>query len=171
MRKRVLEYLTTALVAIAALLNIIWFIEHRQPNPNAPQSTQITSLIGTKAGIGVSEPSVLLALSTQCRFCDKSVPFYSRLVTLRNSLGGRFKIYAVFFQGQREGIAYSDAHGLSFDGVLPAHPGIAKITATPALLLLDRDSTITAAWVGRLDEQKQNQVMAAIRHATTTTKN
>ena len=135
------------IVGIALILFALPFIIRGQ----RPVERKIA--VGTRLdlpGITVTDAqlSVLLILSTNCRFCTQSMPLYRRLSSERRHLD--FALFAAFPEPLTDAGAYLRANSLKVDGLFRAKPSELHATGTPTVVLLDRDRTVLASWVGQL---------------------
>jgi hypothetical protein len=65
-----------------------------------------------------SAPATLvLALSTNCDFCQASVPFYQKLTVFKNSSPARVRFATVMSEPKEEIEAYLKKHGIAADAV------------------------------------------------------
>jgi hypothetical protein len=107
--------------------------------------------------------SLVFVLSTECRFCAASAPFYQRLTTdLLPKLGGRIQTVARLPEDLVRSRDYLERQlGVRLDriesGITPGVPG------TPTLMLTDRTGKVVAAWVGMLPVADEEQVEAVLR--------
>jgi hypothetical protein len=107
--------------------------------------------------------SLVLGISTQCHFCNESLPFYQQLT---DSLRGRLDVFAVMPQAQAEAGKYLADAGLSSVHGVSADPGSIGVYATPTLLLVDSHGKVKSVWVGKQDEAGQRKILAAVLTAS-----
>jgi peroxiredoxin len=122
--------------------------------------------IGTKVSLaGVdwskSDRNLVLALSTTCRFCSQSAPFYKELVPDAEQHG--IRVIAVLPQALSESRSYLDGLGVDVQNILQSSLDSVKAKATPTLLIVDKTGTINKAWVGKLESQREKQVIASLQ--------
>lgn len=105
---------------------------------------------------------LVLALSTQCRFCAESASFYRRL--LESSSGdSRLEVVGVFSNPADEVHRTLGHWKLSFRRVLSDIDfRAAGIPATPTLLLLQPGGQIQKMWVGALHQEQEEEVLGAL---------
>lgn len=103
-----------------------------------------------------SHHTLVVMLSTHCRYCAASMPFYRRL----RRAAGHTTQFVIVSAEPRESIQRFVANqGLSVaDIVTSALP----IKVTPVLLVANAHGTVEAAWVGRLDPQQEEDVIHAV---------
>lgn len=106
-----------------------------------------------------NERTLLLALSTTCRFCAQSAPFYQRVVKEH----GDTKLIALVPQGTAEGHAYLRSLGVDISEVRAVQLGDLGLSGTPTLILADSSGTVADVWVGALPLNKQNEVLNRLR--------
>jgi hypothetical protein len=149
-----------AIVGIALILFVLPFIIRGQ------KPVERAIAVGTRLdlpGITITDArrSVLLILSTECRFCTQSMPFYRRLSSERRHLD--FALFAAFPEPPTEAGAYVRASSLNVDGLIRAKPSELHATATPTVVFLDRDRTVLASWVGRLPAKVERAVFEHLK--------
>jgi hypothetical protein len=122
------------------------------------------SLVGTTVSLpGVQYPqgrdSLLMVVSTQCHFCQESLPFYQKLIP---SVNNKVNVIAVLPQPKPEAQAWLSKSGITGTQVASASPGSIGVTGTPTLLQVDSSGKVKSAWIGKLDESAQQQVTKAL---------
>jgi thiol-disulfide isomerase/thioredoxin len=104
--------------------------------------------------------SLILYLSTKCRFCDESTPFYQRLT--ENRPKAPLKIIAVFSQDVDQAKSYLASHRIAVDDVVSSWLGSSGVTSTPTLLLVDENGVVSDFWRGKLNKEVENAVLAKL---------
>lgn len=112
------------------------------------------------AELGVAEaPTVLITVSSNCRFCTASMDFYRRLTTAARSAGAR-----VMF-ASREPVDvirhYVLEHGLATPTVV-ALPTALDVAATPSLMWVSPSQAKVSEWIGQLSAQQEEAVLAVV---------
>ncbi len=110
---------------------------------------------------------MLLALSTHCRYCTASAPFYQRLA---RALASRpdTKLLAVLPEEFEEGRRYLQALGVAGADARQARLPTIGIRGTPTLLVLDNKGVVVNAWVGELNAADESEVWQALQLTGTT---
>lgn len=153
-----------AIVIVAILLGVVLvkrFLLPASPPPNDAQAVQI------KPGMKLSLPDVtwdksnktlLLVLSTTCKYCTESAPFYQQLVKRK---GGRedVRIVALLPQTPDESRKYLADHGVTVDQIRQAAPGAAYARGTPTLIMVDNTGSVLESWMGKLPPEKETEVL------------
>jgi peroxiredoxin len=122
--------------------------------------------IGTKVSLASvdwskSDRNLVLVLSTTCGFCSQSAPFYKELVPDAEQRG--IQVIAVLPQALSESRSYLDGLGVDVQNILQSPLDSVKAKATPTLLIVDKTGTINKAWVGKLESQREKQVIASLQ--------
>jgi hypothetical protein len=104
----------------------------------------------------------VIALSSSCRFCLASVPFYQRLTELKKAGGGKTRLVAVFPQTAAAANAFLAHNNISADVVASVSLEETGIEATPSLLLVNSLGTVQRQWTGMLSDALQKDVIAAL---------
>jgi len=156
-----------AIILVALMLG--YFIVGRYlATPNSPpKPVAETEVIkpGTKLALlevdwSKSERNLLMVLSTTCRYCTESMPFYQRLVE-RNARVKDLRLIAVLPQAVEEARKYLGEHNLTVDEIVRAAPSEAMVRGTPTLLLLDGNGVVLQTWVGKLPTEVETEVLTA----------
>ena len=154
--RRVLEVSANVGIIIVALIVIGNFVASKWRTKRVETLTtgSKVSLSGVKWEDGTT---LVLALQKGCRFCDESAPFYRRLWQQRSSSEPR--MIAVVPGDKAEVSKYLDELGVVVDGIVNASLADIHVSATPTLVLVDRSGTVSNVWVGKLDSNRENEVI------------
>lgn len=150
------------LVAVAVFLTLV--IRGEISRRTAASVRTPAVLVGkTIRLLGVPFPaqrnSLVLGISTQCHFCNESLPFYKQLT---DSLQGRLDVFAVMPQAQTEAGKYLADAGLSAVHGVSSDLGSIGVYATPTLLLVNSHGKVKSVWTGKQDEAGQRKILAAL---------
>jgi hypothetical protein len=154
------------IIVVAVLLGIVFasrFLFPASPKHAAVEDAQIKpgmklSLSGVDWDRG--DKTLLLVLSTTCRYCTESSPFYQRLA--QQKAGHDVRLIALLPQSNVEAQQYLNNHGISVDEVRQSVPGAAYARATPTLIMVDRIGTVIESWVGKLPPEKEAEVLGRL---------
>jgi thioredoxin-related protein len=102
-----------------------------------------------------------MVLSTTCRYCTASIPFYQKLAQQRSERAG-LKLVAVMPQGIQESREYLSKHGIPVDEVRQAALDEVNVSGTPTLIEVDRSGTVVRSWVGKLPPEKESEVINSV---------
>lgn len=127
-----------------------------QPQRRADPVGQKISLQGVD--FSKSTQTLLLFLNTQCRYCQKSEPFYRRIRTEVTD-HQQLRLIAVFPQSPEKSKKYLDDAGITLDDVRQLVPGDLVVKGTPTLLLVNREGIATKEWVGFLSPPEESDVV------------
>lgn len=128
------------------------------PDPRVPVGTKIS----LPDGAWSSDRTLLLALSTRCRYCSESAPFYRRLVETLNERTDT-KLIAVLPEEVSEGEEYLKNLGISIKDVRQTPLALIHVSATPTLLLVDKSGAVTHSWLGQLTAEQEEEVLSVSR--------
>ena len=133
-----------------------------EPKPNT--ITEKISPIGKPIPIdGLNlrnQKSLVLYLSTKCRYCTESAPFYKRLLKEINAKG--ISVVAVLPQSVEESREYLKEHGVQIDAVKQSSLQSIGVRSTPTLLLTNASGIVTDSWVGKLRPDREEQVISKL---------
>jgi hypothetical protein len=112
---------------------------------------------------GRADRTLVLALSTRCRYCNESADFYRRLAPVAAAAG--VPVVAVFPQSIDEARAQWASQNLPLIGVdftqTPTR-GL-PIPGTPTLILVDRKGVILRAWAGKQPASGEAEIIHAVQ--------
>lgn len=157
------------LVFIAACLALVGLaVSRRTADEAAAASAAIeTGLIGREVRLqddadGPGRPGVVIAISSSCRFCTESTPFYRQLADAHRRANGDWSLTFVGLEDPAALSSYLRSHGVDSPRVaaLPLDLGI---RGTPTLLMIDGNGKVTEALWGKLSEAQEKDTLAALR--------
>lgn len=105
-----------------------------------------------------SDRTLLLVLSTHCRFCTQSLPFYATLTDDRTRFQ-RLRMIAALPEALEVARDYLMRADVRVDRIVRVKPSAIRISGTPTLILVGRDGTVRKIWAGRLSAARQSQVV------------
>lgn len=134
----------------------------RAPSPERAEVTVGTNLKSQLPGIdwGKNGRTIVLAISTTCHYCKESEPFYRRI---RQELGAAVKMVAVLPQSTADSEQYLSTAGVKVDQVKQLTLNALGVRGTPTMLLVNGNRVVTKVWVGRLQDQEQEQVLSFLK--------
>jgi thiol-disulfide isomerase/thioredoxin len=163
-----------AVVVVAALLSAILVKVYLLPAaptqalvpPNLPNAPTAAGTVGTNLnsripGVDWSKngQTLVLALSSHCHFCTESAPLYRRLAQVA---GKAVKIVAILPEPVPETEKYLQDEGVHVDQVKQMALASIGVAGTPTMLVVNGSGIVTKSWVGRLDQDGQEQVLSAL---------
>lgn len=102
----------------------------------------------------------VLYLSTNCRYCQESSPFYQTLAKEAASKG--VPLVAVFPQDVEAAKTYLKSHDIDITQVVSNSLASIGVAATPTLLVVDDKGSISEFWRGKLNSDREKQVLAKL---------
>ncbi|MGI8542329.1 MAG: peroxiredoxin family protein [Aridibacter sp.] len=153
-----------AIILVAFLLGgvlIYRFVLSDPPKTVAVQNKKIEN--GTKfdlpnANWNKSEKTLVMALSTNCRYCSESTPFYQKLVE-QKAENENVRLVVVTPQDLEQTKDYLAKHKLSVDEIKQSTLNKIKVGGTPTLILVDKNGAVVESWVGKLPPEKEAEVI------------
>ena len=103
--------------------------------------------------------SVLQAISTQCHYCEESLPFYRDLAAKAQ---GKVDVIAVMPQPLAEAQAFLQKSSFSPTGVVFGNLSAIGVPATPTILFVDPHGKVLEAWIGFQDAVGRQKVLARV---------
>jgi thiol-disulfide isomerase/thioredoxin len=107
---------------------------------------------------GAAGKSVVVVLRSTCGFCTASMSVYRQIAAAK---GVRF--IAVSDEPQAVTQRYLESNGVAAAQIVSAERETLRVRGTPTLFLLDQAGVIRQREVGRLDEPKRRELLAALR--------
>jgi hypothetical protein len=163
---KILEALSyVALLAVSSLgVYRLWQFRPTNTHPSTTASISTAAAVPTSVAgkIPVDLTSrkkwIVLALSTQCHFCQESAPFHADLVQmLRKSADTG--LVAVFPQNRQEVEQYEVKYKVNFPNIVTdISPTQLEVRGTPTLLVVDQQGKVLKSWRGLLPEGGQKEV-------------
>jgi peroxiredoxin len=153
-------------IVITAVLVAILFIRnymHRQTGPEHVIALN-TKFALKSVDWQASEKNLVFAVSTTCHFCTESAGFYRRLV--EECKQQHVRTIAVLPQPFAESAAYLKGEGVTVDEIRQATLSDLEISGTPTLLLLDRSGVVKQVWFGKLQAEREGDVVTALAKST-----
>ena len=162
-RNRRIESIANIVIILSGLVLCIRFIRPDLLSFNR-QDTSIR--VGAKLDLpGVDwsshDQTLVLVLQEGCRYCAESAPFYKRLA-LETEQSTRVHLVALLRQGPEDSKRYLESLGVPIRDIRQAKLSSLKISATPTLLLLDREGVVKDVWVGKLSDRGEKEVLRKI---------
>lgn len=158
-----IEFITNILI-IVAIIGIAGFYIKRSYFPSN-QAVISQPAVGSKinvAGLDFSKQSktLVMALQTTCHYCNESADFYKKLI--QSVQGKNTKLVAVFPGSIEESKAHLDELGLSSIDIDQAPLNTLPVNGTPTLILTNDKGEIMNAWIGKLPENKELEVINSL---------
>ena len=168
--KLYLDFATSCLVLIAAVAIVAVFAKGYLTAPKENKPTDDSLKVGTKiaslkeTAFADSDRTIVIFLSTQCRYCIASVPFYKKLAeTQGRSRGKNVSVVAVFSNSDEETEKFLGSKSLSLKSVSAADFKELKVSMTPSIALIDRTGKILDSWTGQLTPASEARVMEILQ--------
>jgi hypothetical protein len=158
-----------AIIAACTILvgNLAWNNYHSsRPRPSPEPEVAKGTVVKLPGAAPVStQPTLVLALSKNCHYCQESVGFYQRLTVFKNSSPEGLRMVAVLPQSKVEATNYLKEQGIGVDEVISMEVSNLGVRGTPTLLLLDGQNKLEELWVGKLSDSQESQVMERLKKA------
>ena len=153
------------IVAVAVFLFLAARNDFFAPKPQLqPQANPQKDLTGTTLSLpGFSfangRDSLVLVVSTNCHFCQDSLPFYKQL---SEKIHGKVDLIAALPEPENEAKKFLADAGVQTDHIVKAIPNSIGVLGTPTVLLVDGKGKVKNVWLGRLDETGQKQLLSTV---------
>ena len=153
----------SAAVTVAAIhyvMNARTVAARPAPPPAVAVGTKLT--LRDEAPDGGRAGTLLAVLSSECRFCTESMPFYQRLSAHPKVVAGGVKFQVVTTQPIGVMRTYLSQHGLTPSAVLTVTETGAYVRGTPSLILTDSKGVVIDSWSGALPPEEERKVVTAL---------
>ena len=158
--RRILNIAANSMLGIAALIlvafaaNRISFTDHET---KAYLANDGKSLVLSNVDLSKSSVTVLLALRTTCRYCEKQTPFYRQL--LSQAQAKNVSVIALFQEELPSARDYLRSEQLDIPNVLRVRLRTLGIAETPTLLVVNPQGDILSKWVGVLPPSTESYIL------------
>lgn len=161
-----LEILTNVAALLVAII-LVSVLSWRYFNPVVNESEDLIpkgTLLAEAPGIDVSNSSrtLIVALSTKCEYCTRSLPFYKRLLEARAEKDTAANVFFVFSDNEKEVQKFVGKHELSASTVANIRYQELRIKSTPMVILVDSNREVLRSWVGQLPKEQEEEVIEAL---------
>ena len=162
---RILKRAGACLLIVVAVLLIVKVVR-RNFFPRLAATPRLSSSLGVKINLAdvdwqKSNRTLVLVLDKSCGYCNKSTPFYQRILRekgARNDL----HVIAVFPHNVEDGKTYLREHGLDITDVRQATLQSLGVRGTPTLFLVDDQGVVKGKWVGWVRAELESALLQRI---------
>lgn len=158
--------IVTCVFLIAIFARNTFFVPKPPPPPGMAAKGDTLKALQPVLPAG-SERTLVMAVAPGCHFCDESLPFYKKLIDERNQKGSALKVVAAVPAQNPEETKKAEetkfaGAGVSPDAMVNIDFSTIKVPGTPTLLLVDNQGKVLDVWVGKLDPQGEEAVLALL---------
>lgn len=158
-----------SIVEVSSYLLLIAFssmLIYQQVFSKAPEDLQNIAVGDTYEELknivpaGASE-ALLLALSPDCPYCEKSMAFYQELINSRDKSKSKLQVIAAVHNDVPTDMekATLDEHNVAVDQLVQLDFALLKIMGVPAMLLVDDEGEVQEIWKGQPNESMQKEIL------------
>lgn len=156
-----------AIILVGIFLGVVLVKNNLLQSPPAMAAPPAAIAPGTKLSLpGVdwktNGRTLVLALSSGCRFCTESAPFYQRLAQERAQFQN-IRFVAVFPEPVEQSRKYLSDLGVTVDEVRQARLDSIGVAGTPTLIVADANGAVVASLRGKLSSDKETELMAQLK--------
>jgi len=168
MRQNILSKGADAALLLASVLAILYLgtqlaRKPRAPQPHSPAYSANEALNKPlPVSLGSRERALLVVVSTRCRYCLQSLPFYR---SLQGVDPGRTKLVVVGTESKEALQQFAREGNLGSYAVESVPGGYFKTAFTPLMILVDSRGRVLRSWAGALDERMQQEVVRILSSA------
>ncbi len=165
--KAKLEIATNIAVLVAAAVVVAYFGAQflRGGSPRLPAGPRAGSrLVGLEGySFTANRKTLILALRTDCKYCEASIPFYKELATTLSLAACGENLLAVFPDDQASVQAFLSSEELAVPAVSNVSLTKLGVSGTPTLILVNDQGTVLEAWVGQLAPEQERKMLEEVR--------
>lgn len=160
----VVTNIAVLLVALAVLGTFAWNYFRRSPTPQLRAGFQMGQSFAQVPGVSYesSPQTLLIAMSTRCHYCTKSLPFYKQLIEAQRTNSQATHVVAVFPNPEAEVRQYVQQNNLNLETIAGLDFGALNISGTSTAILIDNDGKVRDFWIGKLLQDQEQQVIKAV---------
>ena len=140
-----------------------WF----RPGPRPP--VRVGQRLDLPGERWASAPMTLvLAINSQCRFCEESLPLYRKLCGSRGSPPRvAYRVIAVSEEPWQSLAGFLHRNGLGVDAVVSTPLDRLGIRGTPTVLVADSAGVVRSIFIGKLAEAREGALIKAVEASCT----
>ncbi len=148
-------------VALLGFLGNSLYESHHAPRPSVARARALVGSTVQLTGVDFTrkDKTLLIAISSTCHFCKESEPFYRQLSQTSSITTN---LVAVLPMPQPDAESYVHSSISSSLQAISSPLDTMGVSATPTLLLVDREGKVINAWIGKLDDASQKQVQSKL---------
>ena len=107
------------------------------------------------------DQALVVAVSPNCPYCEKSMPFYQKFLEQRSEQGASLPLIAavdeyVVLEQEQETLA---RHQVTPDTLVQLNTQALNILGVPTMLLVKRSGEVKQVWRGYQDEAQQEEIL------------
>jgi thioredoxin-related protein len=155
-----------AIVIVACLLAIVliksYLLTNSEPRSESELNEAQTFKQPAVSSLNIdwrrNGQTLLLAVSSNCRFCTESAPFYRKLAERKHNA----RLVVISPQPVAEGREYLEQLGVYVDEIKQLPLDKLGVTGTPTLIVVDSSGAITRFWTGKLSPEQEAAVLGVL---------
>ncbi|MFL6196252.1 MAG: TlpA family protein disulfide reductase [Thermoanaerobaculia bacterium] len=157
-----------AIILVCAIAAVVLVRQHffpPRPPGSAPQVEKGEQFDQLKTVLPAgTNRALVVAVQPGCHYCNDSMPFYKRLIDERNSKSSPVKFIAAVpsDEAKAEENQKFAAAGTQPDHMVKLDFASVKVPGTPTILLVDNNGKVLDFWVGKLDSDREKEVLAEL---------
>ena len=156
--------ITLSVVSAGILIKRAWLTHSAQKQMASPNT-----LVGKRLDVpGViwnsSQISAVVFLSTECRYCEASMPFYRRLVSEHHQTAKNgVSLLAISLEPSESVNSHLTSEQVQFDHVYQIAQPNRLFPGTPTFLIVDKNGIIQRAAFGELPASKEDEMLQIVK--------
>jgi len=152
-----------AVILVALAVGYVVLARYAAAN-RAPMSVEAGDRLDKVPGLDWKqhERTLVLALNTGCHFCEESGPFYQKLAVAQEQGGIDLGVVAVFPNDAEMVRQFMTKDNLHIRSVAATPLENLRVSATPTLILVDKDGRVERSWIGLLSPPEELELFKSL---------
>ena len=165
--KNTLEIATNIAVVLVAIAALSTLATNKLLSPETP-----TFIAGLQKGKPFgevsrvdyrgSEQTLLIAMNTNCSYCQESLPFYRKLADTQPPGNKSLRIVALFPNKAEQVAKYVRANQFNIDTVADVDLRGLGVSGTPTMILVNNKGEVKNFWLGKLADKEAEEVIRSL---------
>ena len=106
-----------------------------------------------------SPSTVVIAMSTHCRFCTESISFYKKIAASQRTQFPGSRVIAIFPEAAQDVRLYMQQNQLDIQSVPAVDLAALNVAGTPTVMFVDNAGKVVNFWTGKLTPEAERLVL------------
>ena len=157
-----------AYCAVIAVCCLVAFEAVRLPSSSSSNGEESRQLVGTTLSIPGARwntpaaHNLVVAVSSRCKYCRQSAPFYRSLSQLHLVQPERFQFIVVSGDKPEELSQFLSTNAIAPDQAVTASLKGLGIRSTPTIVVADSRGRVQSSFIGSLSSEQERSLMALL---------
>jgi len=160
------------LLTMATCVFGCWILWHMYQSVGAPGATTNPAVEGLTVEVPGydfkrSDATVVITLSSTCKYCTESLPFLASLFTSQVLRERGIAVIATSLETEESLRTYLGVHGLEVEHVYSVSPDMLWVRQTPAVSIVDSGGRVVRIWRGLITKRRLDEITVALQGRVT----